>query len=315
MLYCRRHLLRFATARSSTYCLRSGISAFLPESRVSSFRNTADSLLMPILMYSLLQTKMSVCYTPGNVVVWSRASECIRSSQPALSWWQDNIAASNCLQSSSFAVLKCTSQGQNISLNTFLTISLLWICCSTVDVGFPCPLEWYFGGMGRTATRMHARFKGFDLIVKLMFARLKYTGYFFLLPKWFVRCVCSELPNTETIAAPSGCHSYWRVQNQPSYDEIQLMYLFIPPPVGWFHLWVDTYLSFSQFLCWSIWHMFPQHRLLNVEFNVFNRIVKEDTCVNTVMMVVWISQTIVPHFGWIQTVDLHHVGQFVKPLE
>jgi hypothetical protein len=44
----------------------------------------------------------------------------------------------------------------------------------------------------------------FDVIIKLMVQRFKYSGLSIMSSKWFVRCVCLELLNTESITAPSG---------------------------------------------------------------------------------------------------------------
>jgi len=79
---------------------------------------------------------------------------------------------------------------------------------------------------------MLATLEGFDIIVESMFQRLTYPGHSFLSPELFVRCVWSELPNTGTIVAPSGRRSYQSSQNHCSYDEMQLGYLFISPPVA-----------------------------------------------------------------------------------
>jgi len=46
-----------------------------------------------------------------------------------------------------------------------------------------CPLEWYFGGTGNSATRILAIFKDFGLIVELMIPTLTYAGHFFLSPE------------------------------------------------------------------------------------------------------------------------------------
>jgi len=152
-------------------------------------------------------------------------------------------------QSITFPVLKSASRGQEIRSKTILQTSQLWICCSFMTVVFPCSLQWCFGGTGRRATPMLARFKGFDSIVKSMFRRLYNTGPSILSPELFVRCVWSELLNTGTIIAPSGHCSHRSGQYHHSYDEIQLRYLFIPPPVTWFHHWVDTFLSIIEILC------------------------------------------------------------------
>jgi len=47
---------------------------------------------------------------------------------------------------------------------------------------YRCPLEWYFRCHGKRATRIGARFEMFNLILKLMFLRLEYTGNSFLSP-------------------------------------------------------------------------------------------------------------------------------------
>ena len=92
------------------------------------------------------------------------------------------------------------------------------------------------------------------------------------------------------------------------------MYLFIPLPLTWFHLWVDTCLSFVEFLCRSIWHMFPERKLWHEELKAFNRIVVEETCVIVIAKVVWISKMIVTHFAQSETVHAHHVANFIQPV-
>jgi len=146
--------------------------------------------------------------------------------------------------------------------------------------------------MGRRATRMLARFEGFNLIVESMFPRLKYTARSFMSPESFVRCVWSELPNNGIIEAPCGDHSYWWGPNHCSDEDIQVMYLLIPPLVARFHRYEDMFPSFINFLCCSIWHMFPEPRLLREEFNAFSRIAVEETCVIIVTKIVWFGRTI-----------------------
>lgn len=150
----------------------------------------------------------------------------------------------------SFPVLKRVSRGRKISSNTFLNTCALWIWCSFTAVGFPCSLKWCFGAMGRRATRKLARFKGLDLMVQSMFPRLKYTGHHILSLELFEWCVWSELLNNGTFIAPSSDCNYWSGQTHCSYDEIELMYLFIPqPPAAWVYCWVDTFLSIMEFHC------------------------------------------------------------------
>jgi len=93
------------------------------------------------------------------------------------------------------------------------------------------------------------------------------------------------------------------------------MYLFILPPVAWFHLWVDMFLSMIGFLCCSIWHMFPERRVLHDQINTFNRIAGKVPCVIIVAMVVLISQMIEIHFAWFPSVEAHCVGRFVEPFQ
>jgi len=178
-----------------------------------------------------------------------------------------------------------------------------------------CPLQWYFWGMGSRATWMASGFEGFDLIVESMFPSLKYTGHLFLTSELLVRCVWSELPNVGTMAAPSGRRSAWSGQTHCSYLEIELMYLFKPPPDAWFHLWLDMFLSIIQFLCWSKQHMFPECRLLHEELIPFNRIAVKETCVIIVAKVVWIDQMIIAHFAGFPRVDVHRVEHFMRPFE
>jgi hypothetical protein len=123
-----------------------------------------------------------------------------------------------------------------IHLKTFRNYSGLWICCFYTAGVFPCPSKSYFSGTGRRATMIISRFESSDLIIESRFPGLKYTGNSHLLPKEFVRCVWSDMPNTGAIGAPSGRHSCPSGQNHHGYDVIQLTYLFIPPPVARFHL-------------------------------------------------------------------------------
>jgi len=148
-----------------------------------------------------------------------------------------------------------------------------------------------------------------------MFPRLKYTGHSILLHKKLVRYFWSELPNTGIVVTTSCRRSYWRGQNRCCYDRSQLTYLFIPPPVTWFHLWVDMFPSIIGFLCWSIWHMFPECRLSNKELNAFNRIAVQERCVINLAKVVWIGQMIVTHSAGYPRVDGHCGGHFVQPFE
>jgi len=136
-----------------------------------------------------------------------------------------------------------------------------------------------------------------------------------MLPEWFVRCVWSELPNTEIIVPPIGRISYRISHYHHSYDDIQLFCLFVPPPVSSFHLWVDTFFSCIEFLCWSIWHTLPERRLLHEDLSALNRIAAKQTCGITLMMVVWSGKLIVTHFAWIPTCDAHRVWQFIHPFK
>jgi hypothetical protein len=52
-----------------------------------------------------------------------------------------------------------------------------------MGVVFPRRLTLVLRRMGRRATRMVARFEGFDLIMKFMFLSFKYTGHSFLSPE------------------------------------------------------------------------------------------------------------------------------------
>jgi len=178
----------------------------------------------------------------------------------------------------------------------------MW-CSFTADV-LPCHLQWYCGGMGWRTTRIVAWFEGFDLIIETMFPGLRYTGHSSLSPHHVERCVCCDLPNTGTIVAPSGRRRFWSSHNHRSYDKIELMYLFIPPPVAWFHLWVDTFLSIIEFLCWSMRHTFPERRLLHEKLNAFDKIAVREMCEIIVAIVIWIGQTIIktlPDFkSWCQ---------------
>jgi len=189
------------------------------------------------------------------------------------------------------------------------------MCCSFMAVVCPCPLKWYFRGTGRRATMMLGRFEGFDQILVLMFPGLKYTGDSFLSPEQFVRCDLPELPNERTIVAPSGRRSYWSGQKHSSYDEIQLTNMFSPLPVDWFHPWVDTFLSIIQFLRGSIWHMFPERRLLHGALNAFNRIAVKAIYVIIVAKVVWIGQMILTHLAGFPRVNAHRAGHLVQSSE
>ena len=160
---------------------------------------------------------------------------------------------------------------------------------------------------------MVAWFKGFDLIVELQLRRLKYTGNFHLLLEQLVSRVWPELLNTRILPAPSDCHCYWSGQNHNSYDEIQPTYLFIPPPVTWFQLWVSTFLTIFQFNCWSTQHQFPQHRLLDEELKPFNRTMIEEIWVLKIKKIVRIGQMIVALFAWYPKGDAHWIKNFVPP--
>jgi hypothetical protein len=61
--------------------------------------------------------------------------------------------------------------------------------------------------------------------------------------------------------------------------------------------------------------MFPERRLLHEALNAFNRIVVKERCVNIVVKVVWIGQTIVTNSAGFPRVDAHCVGHFVQPCE
>jgi len=160
-------------------------------------------------MKSHLQRTILVHHTPGNGAAWQSATGWFRSSQPSLHRWSDDIAASN------FPPRACAWQCWNlfermkISSKTFLITSQLWIWCSVMSGVSPCPLQWCFGGTGRRARWMLAWFKGFDLIVELLFLRVKYTGHSLLSPEYCVRWIWSKLPNKGTVVAPSSPHSYW----------------------------------------------------------------------------------------------------------
>jgi len=107
---------------------------------------------------------------------------------------------------------------------------------------------------------------------------LKYTGHSFWSSELFVRCVWSEVPNTAWIVGRTGHNGCWTIHNHRTYNKIQLTYLFISPPVAWFPLSEDAFLSFMEFLCWSIPQMFPQHGLLHEELNPFNTIAVQNVC-------------------------------------
>jgi len=202
-----------------------------------------------------------------------------------------------------------------ISSKTFSKTSGFWMYCSSMAVVFPWSLKWDFGWKGRRATRMLARYEVFYLIVEFILPRLKYTDHSFMSPKKCVGCVWSELPDKGRIVAPSGRRSYWSGQDHCSYDAIQLTYLFIPSPVTWFHLWVDTFLSFIEFLCWSIPHMVPERRVLHEKLNSFNRIPVKGTCAIIVVKVFWIGSMIVTPFAQFSRVDAHHVEHFVQQFQ
>jgi len=75
-------------------------------------------------------------------------------------------------ESISLAVLESAWRGKEIISKTILNTSQLWIWCSFMAIVIPWPLKWYFGGTGKRAKSMIARFEYFDLIVKSMFRRL-----------------------------------------------------------------------------------------------------------------------------------------------
>jgi len=113
--------------------------------------------------------------------------------------------------------------------------------------------------------------------------------------KWFLRSVWSQLSNKVTIVSASGPCTYWTGRNHHTTDEIQLTYLFISPPVIWFHIWVDTFPCINQFLCCSIRHMFPEGRLLHNDLNAFYRMAVKEMCAIIVAKGVWPGQTIETH--------------------
>jgi len=67
------------------------------------------------------------------------------------------------------------------------------------------------------------------------------------------------------------CFSDWHGQYHCSCDEIPVSYLFVPAPVTWFDLWVNSFLRVIEFQCWRIQHMFPKCRLVHHELNLFSR--------------------------------------------
>jgi len=211
--------------------------------------------------------------------------------------------------------MKTMSGGRKVSFRTCIQISGLGICCSIMPVVFVCPWNWSFGGMGRRATRMLARFEHFDLIVEPMFLTLQYTGHFILPPERFVRCVWLMSGNKGSIVPLSSPRSYWSGPNHRTYDETQLTYLFSLPLVAWFHLWVDMFLSLIELLCWSIHHMFPKPLLLHEELTAFTRIVVKEMCVILITKIVGIGQTIVTHFEGFPTVNAYRIEHFIQPFE
>jgi len=130
-----------------------------------------------------------------------------------------------------------------------------------------------------------------------------------------VSCGWSELPNEGTIVAPNSPSSNSSCQYHRTYDQIQLTYLFIQPPVAGFHYRVDTFLSIVAFLCLSIQHTFPEHRLLHEELNLFNTIAVKETSVIIVAKVLSISKASVTNCVAFPRVDGHRVGHLVQPFE
>jgi len=181
----------------------------------------------------------------------------------------------------------------------------LWICYSFNAVLLPWPLKWDFGGNGRTAWERIAIYVGFNGIVELMFPKLKYTSHSFLLPKLFVRCVWSGLPNRRTIIAPSGQHSFWLGYNHSRHDNIQLTYLVIPPLVTWFHVWEDTLLTINECPCCSVCNMVPECRLLHEERNASSKIGVIEMCEIIVAKVIPFGQSVVTQFAIFPRVNTH----------
>jgi len=90
------------------------------------------------------------------------------------------------------------------------------------------------------------------------------------------------------------------------------MYLFILPLVAWFHLRLDTFLSIIAFLCWSIWHTFPERGLLHEKVTAFNWIAVKEMFVIMVVKVGCIGQRIGTHSARFPRVNAHHVGHFIQ---
>jgi len=131
---------------------------------------------------------------------------------------------------------------QQLCSNTFHTISILWIWYSLQLVVFAYPEKCNFGGTGRRETNTLAPFEDFDAIVEHMFPSLKESGQALVSYKYLVRFDWSEQPHNGKIVASMCCSSYWSDHNHCIDDEIHLSYLFIPPPVVWFHFDLDTFL-------------------------------------------------------------------------
>jgi len=184
-----------------------------------------------------------------------------------------------------------------------------------MKVSSPCYFKGYFRGIGGGATRRISRFEGFDQLLESMFLSLKYTAHCFLSSEYVVRCVLSELPNLGTMVATSSHRNYWSGKNHHHYEDIQLTYLFIPLPVAWFHHWVDMCLSYVEFLCWSIWNIFPECRVLHEKHNGCTSIAVKEMCVIIIEKVVWIGQMIGMYFAGFPWVDAHWIGHFVESLE
>ena len=75
------------------------------------------------------------------------------------------------------------------------------------------------------------------------------------------------------------------------------------------------FISFIDFLCCSIWHMFSECRQLDEELNEFNRMAVEEKCVIIITKVVWICHTIVTPIAQFPRLTANCVGQFLEPFE
>jgi len=150
-----------------------------------------------------------------------------------------------------------------------------------------------------------------DPIVQRILPWAKHTDKSLLWPCSLVRCIVSDLPNERTIVAPRSWPSNSTSHSKHNYNQIQLTYLFIPSPVAWFLISVDTFLCLIELLRWSIQHRIHQCLLWNEILNAFTTIELKEICVIFGAMVVLFSQGILTHCTGSLPVRAHLAAHFI----